>query len=94
MKDSLLTIALFLGMAYLLFKIGRTIYLTRTTHADDEDLEDYWNGHLEAENPAGYKQLREHLGTCETCRDRLSEIIAEGKTRYREEGPIMTRRKF
>ncbi|MEM6395712.1 MAG: hypothetical protein AAF741_05145 [Bacteroidota bacterium] len=90
----ILTIALVVGLAYLLYKIGYKIYLTRTTCADDEDLRDYWNGFLEAENPKGYKQLREHLGYCEACRDRLNEIIAEGETRYKEKGPIMTRRRF
>ena len=67
-----LLFVLIVGIA-LIYYIGREV-LGSFRHPDDEDLVDYWNGSLQAEDRAAFRQVSEHLASCADCRDRLDEI--------------------
>ena len=59
--------------AAILWKIGREV-MGSFRHPDDEDLLEYWNGVTRQEDRSAYRQISEHLATCEQCRDRLDEL--------------------
>ena len=59
--------------AALIYRIGREV-VGSFRHPDDEELLDYWNGVTRDTDRAAYRQISEHLATCEACRDRLDEL--------------------
>ena len=59
--------------AAIIYKIGREV-MGSFRHPDDEELLDYWNEVTKTEDRAAYRQISEHLATCEECRDRLDEL--------------------
>ncbi|MEM7571620.1 MAG: hypothetical protein AAF433_01915 [Bacteroidota bacterium] len=79
-------------IAYFLYRIGKGIWESYYLHAEDEDLKAFWNGTLEAEDKKAHQRLRDHLGSCDSCNERLQEIIESGETRYSENRKVMSRR--
>lgn len=59
--------------AAFIYYIGREV-VGSFRHPDEEDLLDYWNDVTKTENRSAYRQISEHLATCEKCRDRLDEL--------------------
>lgn len=59
--------------AALIYRIGREV-IGSFRHPEEEELVDYWNEFTKTENPSAYRQISEHLATCDKCRDRLDEI--------------------
>ena len=59
--------------AAFIYYIGKEV-VGSFRHPDDEDLFDYWNDVTKTENRSAYRQISEHLATCEQCRDRLDEL--------------------
>ena len=59
--------------AALIYRIGREV-VGSFRHPDDEELLDYWNGVTREADRGAYRQISEHLATCESCRDRLDEL--------------------
>lgn len=59
--------------AALIYFIGKEV-VGAFRHPSDEELVDYWNGSLQQRSRRGYRQVSEHLGACEECRDRLDKI--------------------
>ncbi|MCP9234910.1 hypothetical protein [Lewinella sp. JB7] len=58
---------------YIIFRIGREV-MGSFRHPDDEELLDYWNEVTKQEDRSAYRQISEHLATCNECRDRLDEL--------------------
>ncbi|NJB84488.1 hypothetical protein GGR26_000233 [Lewinella marina] len=59
--------------AAIIYKIGREV-LGSFRHPDDEDLLEYWQGITREEDRSAYRQISEHLASCDRCRDRLDEL--------------------
>lgn len=59
--------------AAIIYKIGREV-LGSLRHPDDEDLLEYWQGITREEDRSAYRQISEHLASCDSCRDRLDEL--------------------
>ncbi|WP_420459304.1 hypothetical protein [Neolewinella sp.] len=59
--------------AAIIYRIGREV-VGSFRHPDDEELLDYWNDVTKTEDRSAYRQISEHLATCEQCRDRLDEL--------------------
>lgn len=59
--------------AAIIYRIGREVWGSYR-HPEDEELLDYWQGFTKTEDRAAYRQISEHLGSCEQCRDRLDEL--------------------
>ncbi len=59
--------------AAIIYKIGREVFGS-FRHPDDEDLTEYWNGTMRDDDRSAYRQISEHLSTCDSCRDRLDEL--------------------
>ncbi|THH40654.1 hypothetical protein [Neolewinella litorea] len=59
--------------AAIIYKIGREV-LGSFRHPDDEDLLEYWQGITREEDRSAYRQISEHLASCDQCRDRLDEL--------------------
>ena len=79
-------------IAYFIYRIGKGIWGSYFLHAEDEDLRAFWNGALESEDKKAYRKLRDHLGSCEACNERLQELIESGDTGYSENRKVMNRR--
>ncbi|MBB4079828.1 hypothetical protein GGR28_002455 [Lewinella aquimaris] len=58
---------------YIIYRIGREV-MGSFRHPEDEELQDYWNNITKTEDPTAYRQISEHLASCESCRDRLDEL--------------------
>lgn len=59
--------------AALIYRIGREV-VGSLRHPEDEELLDYWRGHTKREDASAYRQISEHLASCDRCRDRLDEL--------------------
>ena len=59
--------------AAIIYRIGREV-MGSFRHPEDEELLDYWHDITKTENRSAYRQISEHLATCEQCRDRLDEL--------------------
>ncbi len=59
--------------AAIIYRIGREV-MGSFRHPDEEELLDYWNGVTREADPSAYRQISEHLATCEDCRNRLDEL--------------------
>ncbi|WP_146088731.1 anti-sigma factor [Neolewinella xylanilytica] len=59
--------------AAIIYRIGREV-MGSFRHPDDEELLDYWNGVTRDEDRGAYRQISEHLSSCDSCRDRLDEL--------------------
>ncbi|MGB3798517.1 MAG: hypothetical protein WA952_01810 [Lewinella sp.] len=59
--------------AAIIYRIGREV-MGSFRHPDDEELLDYWNGYTRDDDRAAYRQISEHLASCDECRDRLDEL--------------------
>jgi len=62
--------------AVLIYFIGKQV-LGAIRHPSEDEMIDFWNGHLKAGNRKRHRQISEHLATCEACRDRLDRIRKE-----------------
>lgn len=67
-----LIIGLLIGMAYLLFYIGRNIYKSYQC-VEEHTLKDFLYGRLRR-GSEDYQHVVNHLGQCETCQEKLREI--------------------
>ena len=58
--------------AAIIYFIGREV-IGAFRHLNDDELIDFWNGHLRKSDPKAFRRASEHLGSCSSCRDRLDE---------------------
>ncbi|WP_238751340.1 hypothetical protein [Neolewinella maritima] len=59
--------------AAIIYRIGREV-VGSFRHPDDDELLDYWRDVTKTEDRSAYRQISEHLGACDKCRDRLDEL--------------------
>lgn len=59
--------------AAIIYRIGREV-MGSFRHPDDEELLEYWNGVTRDVDRGAYRQISEHLASCDECRDRLDEL--------------------
>lgn len=60
-------------VAAILYYIGREV-LASFAHLSDEDLLAFWRGKLRKQDRKAFRRISDHLGRCESCRDRLDAI--------------------
>lgn len=63
-------------VAVILYFIGKQV-LGAFCHPSEDEMVDFWNGYLKAENRKRHRQISEHLATCEDCRDCFDRIRKE-----------------
>jgi hypothetical protein len=75
----------------IIYYIGREV-IGALRHPSDEALEDFWAGRLEKGDRKAFRRVTEHLGSCESCRDRLDEIRKSRKPGPGSEAPLIERK--
>ena len=63
---------------FIIYRIGREVFASRR-HLTEEELLDYHQGRLAAEDRAAFRRVSAHLADCEACRDRFDEIVIRTK---------------
>ena len=76
--------------AALIFKIGKEV-VGSFRHPDDDELLDYWNEVTRTHDRSAFRQISEHLASCERCRDRLDEL-RKGPGGPGSHDPLISRR--
>lgn len=59
--------------AFIIYYIGREVFAS-FRHLSEEELEDFWAGRFQKEDPKAHRRISEHLVNCDACRDRLDEV--------------------
>lgn len=59
--------------AVIIYYIGKEV-VGAFRHLSDQELVDFWNGHLKESSRKGHRRASEHLASCEECRDRLDQV--------------------
>lgn len=67
-----LLLAMALGLAFTVFKIGKDIYRSYQC-VEERTLRDFLYGRLRRDGEA-YRHVVSHLGQCEECQEKLREI--------------------
>lgn len=78
-------------LAMIVFRIGRQM-LAAMRHVDEDVLIDFWNGRLRKKSEESYRQVVNHLGNCQACRDRLDDITQNNKARHNVDDAMISRR--
>ncbi|WP_020570701.1 hypothetical protein [Neolewinella persica] len=74
----------------IIYYIGKEVF-GAFRHLSDEELQDFWAGRTKKEDPKAYHRFSEHLGSCNSCRDRL-DVIRDESAGPGADAPMIERR--